>query len=58
MIAVGAAPEVITGAAVSKAWVYGAGAVAGLPAASVTPVVLTSMVILPAEEAVGVATRV
>ena len=46
------------GAVVSKAWVYGAGAMARLPAASVTAAVLTSTVMLPAEEAVGVTTRV
>ena len=49
---------VIVGAMVSNAWLTCAGAVAWLPAASVTPVVLTSTVILPSSLASGVTTRV
>ena len=49
---------VIVGAMVSNGWLACAGAVAWLPAASVTPVVLTSTVILPCASASGVTTRV
>ena len=46
------------GAFVSMAWVYWSGVVAWLPAASVTPLVLTSMVMSPSVNVVGVTTRV
>ena len=49
---------VSAGGRVSKACVYWAGAVAWLPAASVMPLVLTSMVMSPSVNVVGVATRV
>ena len=46
------------GAMVSNGRVTGAGAVAWLPTTSVTPVVLTSTVIVPCAPAAGVTTRV
>ena len=46
------------GAFVSMVWVYWSGVVAWLPAASVTPLVLTSMVMSPSVNVVGVTTRV
>ena len=46
------------GMMVSNGWLICAGAVAWLPAASVTPVVLTSTVMVPCAPASGVTTRV
>ena len=49
---------VIVGARVSNGWLTCAGAVASLPAESVTPVVLTSTVRVPSSLASGVTTSV